>query len=85
VGIEDDGLAAAAMMAGSDVAGVSALMEQLLDHAERHFETAGHLLTGSLTAIIDFEYALTEIHGNRCHARIIATNPRKATILFKML
>jgi hypothetical protein len=85
VGVEDDGFAAAAMMAGSDVAGVAALMEQLLDHAQGHFETAGHLLAGRITAIIGFEDALTEIHGNRCHAGIIATNPGKATSLFKML
>lgn len=85
VGVEDDRLAAATMMAGSDVTGGAALMEQLLDHAERHFETAGHLLTGSLTAIIGFEDALTEIHGNRCHAGIMATNLKKATMLLKML
>ena len=43
VGVENDGLAAAAMVAGGDVAGVAALVKELLDHAEGHFETTGHL------------------------------------------
>jgi hypothetical protein len=85
VGVEDDRLAATAMVAGSDVTGVKTLMEELLDHAERHFETAGHLLAGRITAIIGFEDALTEIHRNRCHAEIMATNLGMAIILFKML
>ena len=85
VGVENDGLAAAAMMAGSDVASVTALLEELLDHAERHLETAGHLFTGDIAAIISLEDAMTEIHRNRCHGRIMAPIPQMATLLFKML
>jgi hypothetical protein len=62
VGVENDGLAAAAMMPGSDVSGVAALLDELFDHAERHLETTGHLFTGGIAAIIGLEDALPEIH-----------------------
>jgi hypothetical protein len=62
VGVEDDRLAAAAMVTGGYVAGVAALMKELLDHAERDFETAGHLFARRITAIIGLEDALTDFH-----------------------
>lgn len=46
VGIDNDGFAPAAMVAGSDVAGVTALLKEFFDHAQGHLETAGHLFAG---------------------------------------
>lgn len=72
VGGEDEGLASAAVVAGADVAGVAALLDELLDEAEGHLETAGNLFAGGVPTVVCLEDALTDIHGNRCHGRIIA-------------
>ena len=62
MGVDDEGLAAAAMMTGSDVSGVAALLDELFDHPERDLETASYLFTGSIAAIIGLEDTLPEIH-----------------------
>lgn len=62
VRVENDGLTTAAMVTGSDVAGVAALLDELFDHAEGYLETTGHLFTGGIAAIIGLEDALPEIH-----------------------
>jgi hypothetical protein len=62
MGVDDKGFAATAMMTGSDISSVAALLEELFDHAERDLETAGHLLTGGIATIIGLEDTLPEIH-----------------------
>ena len=62
MGVDNEGLAAAAMVTGSDVSGVAALLDELFDHAERDLETAGHLFTGGVATIIGLEDTLPEIH-----------------------
>ena len=62
VGVENDGFAAAAMMTGSDVSGMAALLDELFDHAEGYLETTGHLFTGGIATIIGLEDTLPEIH-----------------------
>ena len=67
MGIENDGFAAAAMMERGDVAQTAPLLEQLFDHAERHFKTAGHLFAADIATIVSLEDALPEIQRDRCH------------------
>jgi hypothetical protein len=62
MGVDNEWLATAAMVAGCDVTGVAALLDELFDHSDRDLETAGHLLTGGVAVIIGFEDALPEIH-----------------------
>ncbi|MDP9180000.1 MAG: hypothetical protein M3O61_20215 [Gemmatimonadota bacterium] len=58
---KDDRFPAAAMMPGSDVAGVAALLEELFDHAQRNHEPVGDLFAGNIPPVIGLEDALTEI------------------------
>jgi hypothetical protein len=55
-------------MLGADVAETPALLEQLLDHAQRNPETAGHLLAGALIGVIGGQYSFSQIQGNGSHA-----------------
>jgi hypothetical protein len=81
VGGEDEWFSSAAVMAGADVAGVAALLDELLDEAEGHLETAGNLFAGGVPPVVCLEDALTEIHGNRCHGRIISCPNRSGYII----
>lgn len=62
MGVDNEGLATAAMVTGRDVTGVAALLDELFDHSDRDLETAGHLFTGGVAAIIGLEDALPKIH-----------------------
>jgi hypothetical protein len=75
VAVENDRLAPAAVVHGSDAAGVAALLNELLDHAQRHLKASGHLITGHIPSIIGFENARSQIHGNRCHEQTVADLP----------
>jgi hypothetical protein len=62
MGVDNEWLATAAMVTGSDVTGVAALLDELFDHPDRDFEAASHLFTGDVAAIIGLEDTLPEIH-----------------------
>ncbi len=62
MGVDNEGLAAAAMVTGSDVTGVVALLNELFDHPYRDLETAGNLFTGGIATIIGFKDTLPSIH-----------------------
>ncbi len=62
MGVDNEGLASAAMVTGSDVTGVAALLDELFDHADRDLETAGYLFAGGVATIIGFKDTLPEIH-----------------------
>ena len=62
MGVDDEGLATAAMVTGRDVTGVAALLDELFDHPDRDFETAGHLFASAVAAIIGLEDTVPEIH-----------------------
>lgn len=76
---ENDGLATAAVMKGGNAAGVASLLNELLDHAQGHFEALGHLLAGDIPMVIGLENAFTQIHGNRRHAQTMACGFEMAT------
>lgn len=52
-----------------DASGVTALLEQLFDHAKRDFETRRDLFTGAFVIVIRSKDALPEIKGKSGHAR----------------
>ncbi|MEI8123535.1 MAG: hypothetical protein WCI20_16050 [bacterium] len=62
MGVDNEGLATAPMVTGSDVTGMAALLDELFDHPERDLKTAGHLFTGGVAAIIGLENTLPKIH-----------------------
>jgi len=67
VGVENDGLAAAAMVKRLDGADLAALAQKLFDHAEGDLEPTGNLIACDVAAIIGFEDALSKIQGKRGH------------------
>lgn len=71
--IENERLAAAAVMTGSDITGMAALLEELFDHGQRYLKPVGDLFAGDIPTVVGFENALPEIHRDRCHAGSIAT------------
>jgi len=83
--VENERLATAAVMTGSNVTGMAALLEELFDHGQRYLKAVGDLFAGGIPTVVGFENALPEIHRKRCHAGIIATAKQMATFLFKML
>ena len=62
MGVDNEGLATAAMVTGSDVTGVAALLDELFDHSDRDLKTTGHLFTGGVATIIGLENTLPKIH-----------------------
>jgi hypothetical protein len=52
-------LASAAVMLGRDVPGMAPLLDELLDHPERHFEPPGDLFTAYVPEIVGFENPFT--------------------------
>jgi hypothetical protein len=66
---DDAGFASGAVMLGADVAQATALLEQLLDHAQGDPETVGHLLPGALIGIIGGQNPFSQIQGNGFHAQ----------------
>jgi hypothetical protein len=62
MGVDNEGLATAAMVTGSDVTGVAALLDELFDHPDRDLETTGDLFAGGVATIIGLKDTLPEIH-----------------------
>ena len=85
MGIKDDGLPTAQMMARGDVSLVGPLLEEFLDHAKGHFKPLGNLVPGDIPLIVCLENPLPQIHGERGHTESVAWNPRMDIKLFKML
>jgi hypothetical protein len=65
---DNAGFASRAVMLGADVAEAAALLEELLDHAQRNPETAGHLFAGVLVVIIGGQNPFSQIQGDGFHA-----------------
>lgn len=59
-------------MPGSDVAGVPALLEELLDHAQGNPETMGHFGARAFVVVVGTEDSLTQIQGECSHVAILA-------------
>jgi len=68
---DDQGLAARAVMARGDIAGLAALLEELFDHAEGNVETPGHILPGALPGVVGGKDAGAQIKRKCGHARNI--------------
>jgi hypothetical protein len=83
--VENEWLATAAVMTGSDITGMAALLEELFDHGQRYLKAVGDLFAGGIPTVVGFEYALPEIHRDRCHAGSMAKASGLAMLLFKML
>ena len=64
----DAGLAARTMVLGAEVADPSALLEQLLDHANRYPETPRHRFPRLLALIVNRHYPFAQIQRNGLHA-----------------
>jgi hypothetical protein len=60
--VENDRLATAAVMTGGNITGMTALLEELLDHGERYLEAVGDLFAGDIPTVVGFEDSLPEIH-----------------------
>ena len=65
---DNAGLAARAVMLGPEVAEAAALLEELLDHAQRNPESAGHLLTSAPVVIVGRQNPFPQIQGDGFHA-----------------
>ena len=56
--VENDGLASATMMARSDVATMTPLLNKFFNHAERYLKSTSDLLARRISPIIGFENSL---------------------------
>ena len=54
-----------------DVAGMSALLQELLDHPEGHPETVGNLEPRALVPVVGGQDSLAEIQGECSHAQTL--------------
>ena len=66
--VENDRLATAAVMTGGNITGMTALLEELLDHAQRNPESVGHLLAGALVGVVGGQNPFPQIHRDGLHA-----------------
>ena len=87
VGIKDDGFASATVMLGGDIApAVTALLEELFDHAKRDLVAAGDLIPRSFAAVVGGQDEFAQIHGEGCHRpRSSHNSTPMAMKLYKML
>jgi hypothetical protein len=65
---DNTGLAARAVMLGPNVAQAAALLEELLDHAQRNPEPGRHRLTGAPVVIVGRQNPFPQIQGDGLHA-----------------
>lgn len=65
---EDLGLAAGAMMLWADIAQMTSLLDQLLDHALGNAKPTGDLVSGAFPLVVRIENSFTEIKRERSHA-----------------
>ena len=73
VALAQHGLAAAVAVAGTQIAGVTTLLEELLDQTERDLEAVGDLLAGALLLIIGGQDAFPQVQGDGfSHDRTLA-------------
>ena len=54
-----------------DVAGMTSLLKELLDHAQGHPETVGNLGPRALVPVVGGQDSLAEIQGECSHARTL--------------
>ena len=66
---DNAGLGAGAVVLGADVADLAALLEELLDHAQRNPETAGHLLAAALVGVVGRQDQFAEIQRDGLHPK----------------
>ena len=64
---DDDRLASRQVVARADLAGVPALLQELLHHAQRHPEPIGNLFTGALPAVVRSQYPFAQVQRWRFH------------------
>ena len=68
VEIKDDGFASATVMLGGDIAtAMTALLEELFDHAQRDLVAVGDLVPRTFAAVVGGQDAFAQIHGEGCH------------------
>ena len=68
---EDLGLAAGTMMLRADIAQMTSLLDQLLDHALGNAKPTGDLVSGAFPLVIRIENSFTEIQRERSHAFMV--------------
>jgi len=54
-----------------NVAGMTSLLKELLDHAEGHLETMGNLGPRAFAPVVGGQDSLAEIQGERSHVRTL--------------
>lgn len=67
MGRKDFGLAAGAMMLRADIAKMTPLLVQLLDHALGQAKPTGDLVSGALPVVVGAEKTFPEIQGESFH------------------
>jgi hypothetical protein len=67
MGAQDERFAPRIAVTGSNVAGVPALLQELLNHAQRDPETMGNFFTVSLLLVVGTEDSFTQVQGYRSH------------------
>ena len=83
---DDAGFAARAVMLGADVAKAAALLEELLDQAQRNPVTAGLLLTGALIGIVSGQKIRSRKSKEMVFMPPVCHTPGiMATVLFNLL
>lgn len=63
VAVQNLGFASGKPVARSEVAGLAALLEAFLDHAQGNPEAVGDLLAGTLPGVVNTQDAFPKIHG----------------------
>ena len=71
MGVQDEGFAPGITVTGSKVSGAPALLQELLDKAQRDAETMGDFFTVSFLLVVGTEDAFTQVQGYRSHEQIL--------------
>lgn len=71
MGAQDERFAPGIMVAGSDVSGTPALLQEFLDQAQRDTKTTGNFFTVSFFLVVGTEDSFTQVQGYGSHARTL--------------
>jgi len=82
VGGHNHGLASGQVMSGSNVARAPALLQELLDHAQRDTKAPGNFDPRLLGLVIRIENTLAEIQGKRAHGPTLPDSTQKGYIIY---
>ena len=70
--LDDERLASGTVVLGTDLADAPTLLQELLDHAQRHAKAVGHFFPSAFLLVVSRQYAFAQIQRECSHAPTVS-------------